>query len=105
MRDDVPKVIFLITDGAQKPTEDKDGNPYDPVAASQPLIDRGIQIFSIGVGNRSDNIDYDQLVKISRSEKQVKIADTAADLASEQFVKDLATITCKVVRKEILRSY
>lgn len=99
MRENVPKVIFLITDGSQNPTEDRDGNPYDPIAASQPLIDRGIQIFSIGVGNRSDNIDFKELVKIARNEEQVKIATTAAELASEQFVRDLAAITCKVVRK------
>ena len=99
MRENVPKVIFLITDGSQNPTKDGNGNPYDPVAASQPLIDRGIQIFTIGVGNRSDNIDYNELLKIARNKDQVKIANTAADLASEEFVKDLAAITCKVVRK------
>ena len=99
MRENVPKVIFLITDGSQKPTADANGNPYDPVASSQPLIDRGIQIFSIGVGNISDNIYYNELVKISRNGEHVKIANTAAELASEEFVKDLAAITCKAVRK------
>ena len=99
MRDNVPKVIFLITDGSQNPTMDSRGNPYDPVVSSQPLIDRGIKIFSIGVGNPSNNINLKELSRIARDERQVRVTASAADLATEDFVKEIAKETCSIIRK------
>ena len=41
-RKGVSKILFLITDGNQNPKQSRDGKiKYDPVAASQPMIDRG----------------------------------------------------------------
>jgi len=99
MRENVPKVIFLITDGSQNPTEDSRGNLYDPVASSQPLVDLGIKIFAIGVGNTSNNINLKELSKIARSERQVRVTASAADLATADFVKEIAKETCSIIRK------
>ena len=40
-RKNVRKILFLLTDGVQNPKVGEDGKPFDPVAASQPLYDRG----------------------------------------------------------------
>ena len=45
-RDGVSKIVFLITDGNQNPKQSRDGKvQYDPVVASQPMVDRGMSEF------------------------------------------------------------
>lgn len=84
-------MVFLITDGAQNPKKDRNGNVLDPVKSSQALIDRGIKIFAIGIGA---DLNEDDLVAIARSKDRVKTVTSAATLATDEFVRSLAEQTC-----------
>lgn len=90
MREDVTKVIFLITDGQQNPTVEN-GKVLDPVAASQGMYDRGIMIFAIGIG---DKVNRKELNGITRDPKRVFVAKHPNELAKSDFVKRIAKDIC-----------
>lgn len=85
--------MFLLTDGNQNPKKDRvTGEVLDPVKTSQPLIDRGIKIFAIGIGN---DLDRRQLIAMTRNADRVKTVENAADLTTSDFIKSIASQTCK----------
>ena len=79
------------------------------MATSQPLVDRGVTIFSIGarVAGAQEylKVNEDELEKIARSKERVRIIDGVENLATDKFVKGVAEKTCQFVRKEIKNIY
>ncbi|XP_022806051.1 uncharacterized protein LOC111343164 [Stylophora pistillata] len=60
MRQAVRKVCFVLTDGAQT-TNGKKG-PYVPLdIASKPLKDKGIEVWSIGVGKNAQRVELETI--------------------------------------------
>merc|ERR1711962_345316 len=91
-RPNVKKVLFLITDGKQNPKKDrKTGEVFDPVAASQIMVDNGVQIFGVGIGT---NLDTNQLNNITRDASKVYYAETIDKLISDDFVNEVSKKTC-----------
>ncbi|XP_015750459.1 PREDICTED: uncharacterized protein LOC107330348, partial [Acropora digitifera] len=67
MRPTVPKVLIVITDGEQTTT-----GGFTPLdIASQGIKDKGIVVYSLGIGG---NVDSDQLKQIASSEDNVFIS-------------------------------
>lgn len=91
-RENVHKIIFLLTDGNQHPTV-KNGQIFDPVQASQNLVDRGAKIFVIGT---KADLNISKLVAIARREDQVKIASRVEELVTDEFVQSVAEKACDV---------
>jgi len=92
-RPNVKKVLFLVTDGKQNPKkDDRTGKAFDPVAASQIMVDNGVQIFGVGIGT---NLDTHQLTNITRDRSKVYYAETIEELISDDFVKQVSTTTCE----------
>ena len=86
------KVLFLITDGKQNPKKDRrTGEVFDPVAASQIMVDNGVQIFGVGIGT---NLDTNQLNNITRDASKVYYAETIDKLISDDFVNEVSKKTC-----------
>lgn len=91
MRDDVPKVAFLLTDGTQNPKQ-YGRKVYDPVVSAKKLLDRGINIFAIGVGAQANS---EELEIIAGDPNRVHMAEKATDLPAESFIRTIAEKTCK----------
>lgn len=68
------QILIVFTDGRQT----KDDMPYTPLSeASQPLRDKNVEIFAVGVGEA----DYRELRHLTKSYDHVFIAKSFADLA------------------------
>lgn len=91
----IGKLVILVTDGKQNPTS-KGDIVYDPVKVSQKLIDDGVSIVAIGIGN---DVNHEQLVNITRDASLVGHASNVNDLISNEFVKRMAKKICKTSGK------
>ena len=97
VRQNVPKLIFLITDGAQNPKKSRDNKQiYDPVKASQAMIDRGDTLFVVGIGRRLKTLE---LEAIARDPKKVFIAESIEKLISDEFIKKISNKLCTGVKE------
>ena len=92
-RPDAQKLVFLITDGEQSPKVDSDtGESFDPVKASEKLIQDKVTIIAVGIG---DNINVEQLKAITRNPSHVFLTDDFDKLISEDFVDQVTDEVCK----------
>ena len=67
-RKGVSKILFLITDGNQNPKQSRDGKiKYDPVVASQPMIDRGKKNLNFLTQNRKKVFAYTYIDFVAKS--------------------------------------
>ena len=79
----------MITDGAQ--TRNGKKGPYIPLAkASQPLKDKGVDIWSIGVGKR---VNRTELETIASDPKKVMIVGSFKEL--RPLIEELQRKACK----------
>jgi len=86
-RPNMKKIIFLITDGQQTPR----GSNYDPVKASQSLIDKGVKIFAVGVGVSANKTELEQ---ITRYKDRVYFESTFDGILSSDFIKNVSKKLC-----------
>ena len=91
-RENVDKIIFLLTDGVQYPKKEK-GQIFNPVLSSENLIKRGIKIIAVGIGSGVSRAD---LEKITRNADHVVKAESVSKLTSDEFVRSVAKQVCKV---------
>ncbi|XP_066928452.1 uncharacterized protein [Clytia hemisphaerica] len=97
-RPGVRKILFLLTDGAQNPTKETNGRALDPVSASKPLYDRGVDIFVIAVGDEATQVEMN---KITRSNDRYLKVKSATDLLNKDFIQQITGDTCaKVIAAE-----
>eukprot|EP00794_Sanderia_malayensis_P005127 gene5127-5775_t len=89
-RNEVKKLVFLITDGRQNPGL-KFGKRLDPVQTASPLHERGIPIYAIGIGNR---VRKHELVEITRSPSNVYTVKNFDQLLDDVFVELVSEQSC-----------
>lgn len=77
-RPSVPRIAFVLTDGAQ--TEDWDAKPLD--VAVSPLHDLGVQVYVIGIGSQ---IKRDELYLIARRRLDVFFVDSFERLLQQTY--------------------
>ena len=87
-RPNVPKLLFLLTDGSQT----KGGDSIDPAIVSKEIIKRGIKVITVGIGN---NVDINELSQISGSNDSTFTAQSFNELTSSAFVRSLTQGSCK----------
>ena len=88
-RENYPKVLVLITDGAQtKPR----GRPYeDPALVANELRKSGVYFVVVGIG---DQVVYDELISIAGDEKRVFTSTSFDELVTKDFIKKVSLVTC-----------
>ena len=85
----------MLTDGIQNPKKSKrTGSLWDPVISAQALINRGMNVFAVGITN---NVDIEQLKDITRDFSRVFYADTFDKLGDTEFVSNISKSSCKAV--------
>ena len=88
-RDDVPKLLVLLTDGSQTQSR----NPEDPGVVAQEIRDEGIKLIVVGMGSSTDEAE---LLNIGGTAENVFSADNFNDLISDQFIGNVTKITCQL---------
>eukprot|EP00794_Sanderia_malayensis_P005383 gene5383-6056_t len=83
----VPKVLFVLTDGAQ--TNDPDTT--DPAEVAKRIRDSGITMFVIGIGNK---VKVDELARIAGDEKRLFLAKNFDHLNSAGFLEKISNRSC-----------
>lgn len=86
----VKKLMFLITDGRQNP-DHWFGRKLSPTLEAQPLHDSHVQLYAIGVGDRVNRTELEQ---ITRSENKVYTVDNFEELLDDKFVNLVALKSC-----------
>ncbi|XP_012555856.2 uncharacterized protein LOC101239439 isoform X1 [Hydra vulgaris] len=86
-RRNVPKLLFLITDG--KHTSNYEAE--NPVSVANELRNKGIDIVAIGVGK---DVSFKELVSIAGSNRYVFLAEDFRDLTKASFSKRVRKESC-----------
>lgn len=82
------QILILLTAGKQT----KDQSSFKPLReASQPLRDKGIKIYVVGVRSDED-VDEDELIQISGSQGNVLTTDTFEELVV--LAEDISKVIC-----------
>ena len=92
-RANVPKILFVLTDGTQ--TKDKDAQNPSGIAA-QIREKYGAVIFAIGIGQR---INRAELAGIADGKSRVYLAKNFAELKSTEFVTNIARTYCEGITR------
>ena len=92
-RDNVPKLLVLLTDGAQTKRVINNHNPEDPGVVAQEIRDEGIKLIVVGMGNGTKE---SQLINIGGTAENVFSADTFDDLIADQFIENVTKIACQL---------
>ena len=77
-RPSVPRIAFVLTDGAQ--TEDWDAKPLD--IAVRPLHDLGVQVYVVGIGSQ---IKKEELYLLTRRRNDVFFVDSFERLLQQTY--------------------
>lgn len=92
-RANVPKILFVLTDGTQ--TKDKDAQNPSAIAA-QIQEKYGAIIFAIGIGQR---INREELAGIANEKSRVYLAKNFDELKSTEFVTNIARTYCEGINQ------
>ncbi|XP_065672701.1 uncharacterized protein LOC105845300 isoform X3 [Hydra vulgaris] len=87
-RKNVPRLLFLLTDGKQ---ETNDDGAEDPVNVAQLLRDRGVEIVAVGIGK---GVNHLELNNIAGSSDKVFLAENFDELVKQDFLKKIKEGTC-----------
>ena len=85
----------MLTDGIQNPKKSKTtGAVWNPVVSAQILINRGMNVFAVGITN---NVDIEQLKDITGDPSRVFYAETFDKLGDTEFVLNISKSSCNAV--------
>ena len=94
VRADVPRIVFLLTDG----TQTKDADAVDPSKLADELRAEGIKLFVIGIGK---GVNKEELKRIAGGvQSNLFLAEDFEQLRSTGFVQDVARKGCKKGEKK-----
>ncbi len=88
MRVDVPRVVFILTDGRQT----NENGAVSLTQAILPFHESNIQVVVIGIGS---GVNRDQLKSMVKSEKDIYFAKNFDELISGKFVDDITAAACQ----------
>ncbi len=88
MRSDVPKVVFILTDGKQT----KAPGSESPAQAIIPFHESNMKVVVIGVGSA---INREELAGMAKSDKDIYFAKNFDELISSQFVDTVTALSCQ----------
>lgn len=86
-RENVTKVLVLMTDGSQTQTDDI----TDPLVVAEELRELGIHLFAVGIG---DEVNQTELMNIAGGPRNVFSADSFDDLSGSQVADNLVNLAC-----------
>ena len=95
----VPKVLILITDGAQYPSSASRQDVQNPAEIAEELRASDIVIIVVGIGQL---VQKDQLVEIAGKEENVFLAKNFDDLISSEFLEKVKKASCEAGKGLIL---
>ena len=93
-REDVPKMLILLTDGSQ--TQDADAE--DPALFADEIRSKGISLLVVGIGR---GVNMAELSRMAGGEGNVFTADSFDQLIREDFVEKLVAGSCSKIEKGI----
>ena len=90
-RPNTKKALFLVTDGAQNPKVDDDGNAINPAKTAERFHQNGIPIYALAVGKK---INVTELEQITGSSKMVYLLNNFDALINDDFIKSISKEVC-----------
>jgi len=89
------KALILLTTGKQT----KDRGRFTPLReASQPIRDKGVNIYVVGLGS-DDDIDVNELIQIAGTQENVVTADVFGELVA--LAEEVSKVVCGIKNFEV----